>query len=260
MPAARLSQGLSREERIGLAIAVLLHVALVAWLALDRLGKEVQPPPERMTVSLAEEVAPQATSPEPLAQAAPDLAPTLGEAAPEPIPTAEPRLAPAPRPSVAASRTPPKVAPAATPQPRQRPDKPSGASRIGSDFLKGVGGDARGTSQNAPAARAGPQVAASLSQAISRQLKPHWSAPQGVEADQLVTVLSFDLNEDGTLAGRPRVVSQSGVTDANRAQKARHAEQAIRSVQLAAPFDLPAKYYSLWKHVASFRFDRRLSQ
>ena len=185
---------------------------------------------------------------------------TLGEVAPEPVPTVEPRLAPAPRPTVAASRIPPKVSPAATPQPRTRPDKPAGASRVGSDFLKGVGGETRGTSPNAPAARAGPQVAASLSQAISRQLKPHWSAPQGVDADQLVTVLSFDLNEDGSLAGRPRVVGQSGVTDANRAQKARHAEQAIRSVQLAAPFDLPAKYYSLWKHVASFRFDRRLSQ
>ena len=249
---------LSREERIGLAIAIALHVALVAWLALDRLGKEVQAPPERMTVSLAEDVAPEATSPEPLAEAAPDLAPTLGEAAPKPVPTVEPRVVPMPK--VAAVRTPPKIAPAATPQPRQRPDKAAGASRIGSDFLKGVGGDSRGASQNAPAAKAGPQVAASLAQAISRQLKPHWSAPQGVDADQLVTVLSFDLNEDGSLAGRPRVVGQSGVTDANRAQKARHAEQAIRSVQLAAPFDLPAKYYSLWKHVASFRFDRRLSQ
>jgi hypothetical protein len=192
--------------------------------------------------------------------AAPDLAPTLGEAAPQPVPTVDPKVVPAPAPKVAAPRTPPKVSPAATPQPRQRPDKPAGASRIGSDFHKGVGGDSRGTSQNAPAAKAGPQVAASLAQAISRQLKPHWSAPQGVYADQQVTVLSFDLAEDGSLAGRPRVVSQSGVTDANRAQKARHAEQAIRAVQLAAPFDLPAKYYSLWKHVASFRFDRRLSQ
>jgi hypothetical protein len=87
---------LSREERIGLAIAIALHVALVAWLALDRLGKEVQAPPERMTVSLAEDVAPEATSPEPLAEAAPDLAPTLGEAAPKPVPTVEPRVVPMP--------------------------------------------------------------------------------------------------------------------------------------------------------------------
>jgi hypothetical protein len=55
-------------------------------------------------------------------------------------------------------------------------------------------------------------------------------------------------------------VGQQGITDANRPQAQRHAEQAIRAVELAAPFDLPAKYYSAWKRVASFRFDRRLSQ
>ena len=266
--------GLSREEKLGLGIAVALHLALVAWLTLDRLGKDVMPPPERMTVSLSEDVAPQATSPEPMAQAAPDAAPEIGDAPPpEPVPSA---AAPPPQPAQRAIPTPqPKLAPPiskpsakpvappvakAPPEPRRRPDARPGASRLGNDFLKGVGGDARGTAQTPPAARAGPQVAASLSQAISRQLKPHWTAPQGAEVEQLVTVLSFDLNPDGSLAGRPRVVSQSGETDANRPQKARHAEQAIRAVQLAAPFALPAQYYPLWKHVASFRFDRRLSQ
>ena len=101
---------------------------------------------------------------------------------------------------------------------------------------------------------------ASLASSISRQLKPHWAAPQGADAELLVTVLAFDLNRDGTLAGRPRVVSQSGVTDANRPQQARHAEQAIRAVQLAAPFDLPPEYHDAWKRVSSFRFDRRLSE
>ena len=172
---------------------------------------------------------------------------------------------PRPAPPVAKSAARPVAKPAASAsadtRARRRPDAPTGASRVGSDFLKGVpGGEARGAAQNPPAARAGPHVTASLAQAISRALKPRWNAPQGAEADQLITVLSFDLNPDGTLAGRPKVVSQSGVTDANRAQQARHAEQAIRAVQLAAPYNLPAQYYSLWKHVASFRFDRRLSQ
>ena len=269
--------GMSREERIGLAIAIAAHIGLVAWLALAPSRSTFQPPPERMTVSLSDEVAPEATSPEPLAQAAPETAPTLGEAAPEPEPLPEvappvaaPRVIasplPRPAPPVAkpAARPAPQIAkPAARPsaKPSARPAAPTGASRVGSDFLKGVpGGEARSAAQNPPAARAGPQVTASLAQAISRALKPRWNAPQGAEADQLVTVLTFDLNPDGSLAGRPKVVSQSGVTDANSPQKARHAEQAIRAVQLAAPFDLPAQYYSLWKHVASFRFDRRLSQ
>ena len=96
--------------------------------------------------------------------------------------------------------------------------------------------------------------------AISRQIKPHWAAPQGVDAEKLVTVLAWEMNPDGSLAGRPTVVSQSGLTDANRAQAQRHAEQAIRAVQLAAPFQLPKEYYTSWKRVAQFRFDRKLSQ
>ena len=103
-------------------------------------------------------------------------------------------------------------------------------------------------------------VRSSLASAISREIKPHWAAPQGVDADKLVTILAWDLNADGTLAGRPRVVDQQGITPANEAQAKRHAEQAIRAVQLAAPFDLPDMYYSGWKRITAFRFDRKLSQ
>ena len=73
-----------------------------------------------------------------------------------------------------------------------------------------------------------------------------------------MTVLSFELNPDGSLKGRPRVVSQSGVTDSNRPQQELHAERAIRAVQLAAPFDLPDEFYDKWKRVSALRFDRRL--
>lgn len=285
----------SPEERIGLGVALAAHVALFGWLALDQPGRDMVPPPERMTVSFAEEVAPQSTAPEPMVEAAPEVAPTRGEAAPEPepLPVARPepvvqprplpRVIPTPQPrpvpKAVPTRTPPKPAPTARPttkpsvkpvanaapktadeRTRRRPDAPKGASRVGNDFLKGLpGGQAAGAATTPPAARAGPQVAASLSQAIARQLKPRWVAPQGAEADQLVTIVRFDLNRDGSLAGRPQVVSQNGVTDANSAQKGRHAEQAIRAVQLAAPFELPIQFYESWKTVTS-RFDRKLSQ
>ncbi|QYU66609.1 hypothetical protein J4558_16725 [Leptolyngbya sp. 15MV] len=75
-----------------------------------------------------------------------------------------------------------------------------------------------------------------------------------------MTVLRFRLNENGTLAGRPTLVRQTGVNDTNRAQAGRHAEQAIRAVQLAAPFDLPPEYYEAWRNVTAFSFDWRLSQ
>jgi hypothetical protein len=142
------------------------------------------------------------------------------------------------------------------------PDRqPAGGSRIGNDFLKGVaGGKPSGKAQQQGAAVIGPEVKTALSGVIAHQLKPHWVAPEGVDADKLVTILSWDLNRDGTLAGSPRVVRQEGVTDSNRPQAARHAEQAIRAVQLGQPFKLPAEYYDVWKHVRSFEFNRTLSQ
>ena len=217
------------------------------------------------------EVVPPEPAPRVVASPLPRPAPPVARPVPKPVPRPVAKAQTRPAPPVAnpsakqaakpAAKPPAKAATATDSRARRRPDAPSGASRVGDDFLKGIpGGEARGAAQNPPAARAGPQVAASLAQAISRALKPRWNAPQGAEADQLVTVLAFDLNPDGSLAGRPRIVSQTGVTDANSAQKARHAEQAIRAVQLAAPFDLPEQYYPLWKRVASFRFDRRLSQ
>ena len=138
--------------------------------------------------------------------------------------------------------------------------QPEGGSRIGADFLKGAGATTTGKSPKAGAATAGPAVRAALAGAISRQLKPHWRVPQGVDTDQLVTILSFDLNRDGTLAGTPRLIRQEGISDSNRPQAARHLEQAIRAVQLSAPFPLPAEYYDAWKHLTNVRFDRNLSQ
>lgn len=111
-----------------------------------------------------------------------------------------------------------------------------------------------------PAALIGPAVQSALAGSISRQLKPHWIVPQGADAEKLVTILSWNLNRDGSLAGTPQVVRQEGVNEMNRAQAARHAEQAIRAVQLAAPFNLSDEYYDAWKRVATFRFDRKLSQ
>lgn len=289
-----VSEGLSRQEGAGLAIAAAAHVALLVVLSLSPPGKTVKPPPERMEVTFSEEIANQSTSPDPMAEAAPDVAPELGEPQPEPVVQpqplpeppkpvpappqpkpvpAPPKPAPQPQPKPAPAKpappkpqakpAPAKSAPAkpADESPRRRPDAPAGGSRIGSDFLKGIPGATRpGTAKTPPAAAIGPEVKSSLAGAISRQIKPHWAAPQGVDADKLVTILAWDLNEDGSLAGRPRVVRQEGITPANEAQAKRHAEQAIRAVQLAAPFELPAMYYSGWKRVAAFRFDRKLSQ
>jgi hypothetical protein len=157
--------------------------------------------------------------------------------------------------------TPPPRA-ASKAQPKPAPPKPApkkgGGSRIGDDFLKGLGSGDRAAT-GSPAATFGPAEAASLRQAIARQIKPHWSAPEGVDIEKLVTVVRFRLDRDGNLIGNPTVVSQSGITPSSAAQKGRHAEQAIRAIRLAAPFDLPEQFYDQWKVVNS-QFDRRLSQ
>lgn len=301
---------LNREESIGLAIALAAHVALVVLLVARPPAAPTIPPPERMTVTLSEDVGLTSTAPS-VADPAPDEAPELGEAAPEPAPqpapqpaplppkpeprvqprpepkiqpkpaAAKPRPAPtvaarpAPQPTRAAPKTtsapkattPAKAAPKAATSPARAPNAAAtqpakaGGSRIGNDFLKGVSGATGKQATTAPpAATVGPAVRSALAGAISRQLKPKWAAPQGIDAELLVTVLSWDLNPDGTLAGSPRIVRQDGITAANRAQAQRHAEQAIRAVRLAAPFNLPAEYYPAWKRVSDFRFDRKLSQ
>ena len=71
--------------------------------------------------------------------------------------------------------------------------------------------------------------------------------------------MRFQLSPDGKLQGRPTVARQTGVNDTNRAQADRHAEQAIRAVQLAAPFDLPEEYYEAWKTITA-NLDWRLAQ
>lgn len=288
---------LRSEERIGLVVAIVAHVGLAALLFIPR-NTPVVMPPDRIEVTISNEVGLKSTSPEPQAEAAPDVAPEVGEPAPpepvqvppaprlEPVPqppkpmprpvasprpVAKPTMRPEPPKPVARPTMRPSTAPAA--KPSAAPARPSvadafksttrpGGTRVGADFLKGVqGAQAAGRSTSPPAQAAGPQVQASLLGAISRSLRPHWQGkvPEGADSEKLVTVLRWNLNRDGSLAGRPEVVRQEGITDANRPQAARHAEQAIRAVQLAAPFDLPDQYYDTWKRV-TIRFDKRLSQ
>jgi outer membrane biosynthesis protein TonB len=269
MPMASFAS-LSREERLGLGVAAVAHVALVAALVWQVRDEPTPLPiPERMTVSLADEVSLQSTAPNP-AEASAAVAPALAPVpAPAPVPAVAVReeVRPVPRPTRASVARP---TPAPSPAPTKRPvtqatsrpqptqTRAAGGSRIGADFLEGAGSSERTNTRGTPAATFGPAEAASLIQAISREIKPHWNAPQGVDAERLVTVLSFELNPDGSLKGTPRVVSQSGVTESNRPQQQLHAERAIRAVQLAAPFDLPEEFYDKWKRVSSLRFDRRL--
>lgn len=241
-------------------------------------------PVSESRAAIAPTLAPEPAPPEPIPAAAPEPIP-----APRPVATTPPpprpreTTRPAPRPRETA-RPEPRPRETARPQPREsarpapreparpapreatrpapRPSTPArtGGSRIGDDFLAGSGSSTRTAETRTPASQIGASVRASLVDGMAREIKPHWQPPSGPEVEDIVTVLRFRLNEDGSLAGRPSVVRQTGVNDTNRAQAGRHAEQAIRAVQLAAPFDLPSEYYEAWRNVTAFSFDWRLSQ
>ncbi|WP_427969312.1 energy transducer TonB [Altererythrobacter sp.] len=250
-----------QEERVGLLVALLLHLLLVAAFLIQPSRKEVLDIPERMTVSLAEDVGLEATAPDPVAESRAAIAPTLAN---EPQPAPELPV-PEPKPAVAPVKSEQPIAAPRKPKPEPRPTaastpKPSGGSRVGDNFLTGAGSSTQTDETRIPASQIGASAKASIIQAIVRQIRPHWNAPSGVDAELLVTELAFDLNEDGSLKGRPRVLRQSGITASNRPQASLHAERAIRAVQLAAPFDLPDEYYNAWKSIRGARFDRNLSR
>lgn len=272
---------LSREERIGLLIAGTAHVALAVVLMLQDADREPIEPPKRITVSLAEEVALDTASPDPSPDPAAALAPVLAPMTepevlkpPEPKPT--PRARPTPTPTASRRPTPTPTAsrrPTPTPTASRRPTptptasasrRPtptptptatrSGGGRVSAESMRGL---TEGTGRSGDAAPFGATQQAALNSAVTRQLRPNWTAPTGVDVDRLVTVIEWELNEDGSLRGSPLLVEQTGVTDGNRLQAPLHVERAMRAVRAAAPFPLPREYYSRWRRLR-WQFDRRL--
>jgi outer membrane biosynthesis protein TonB len=269
-------RALRDDEKVGLGAAVVLHAALAGVLAMQAVRSDVVVFPDRMTVSLATEVGLEATAPNPVSESRASTAPTLGD---NPAPAPDPQPADT-KPAAKAATPPPKPATkAATPPPppardRSRPDrtapkqaaatpaKPTGKTGGGSlfdqTFAEGAGSSTTAKNTTPPAAAFGAKEAADLRSAISRQIKRNWTAPNGVEAELLVSVVSWKLNADGTLKGRPTCRTKpESITASNRPQATLHCERAIRAVQLAAPFKLPEQFYSRWDDL-EWQFDRRL--
>lgn len=247
------------EDRIAIPVAIVLHAALVAFLVFQPVRTAPFSVPDRMSVSLVSEVSLEATAPDPAAESRASIASELsGETTP---PVEERQDAPTP-PAVSERPTRSESPPRERSRPdREQPEKVAergGGSRIGEDFLSGRGSSTRTDETRAPAATFGPAERAALASAITRQLRPHWNAPSGVDAEKLVSIVSWKLNRDGTLAGRPTCRNVPGsITESNRPQAGLHCERAIRAVQLAAPFNLPEQFYSRWDDL-EWQFDRRL--
>jgi hypothetical protein len=199
-------------------------------------------------------------SPKPEPKPAPAKHPAKAEAKPSPAPAKHVSKSEA-KPAKPAEHSKASAAENASPSHAEqaKPNARAGASRIGSDFLKGVSGAEADKKMGTPAEEAGPQVRSALAGAVARQLKPNWQSPAGVDIDKLAATVEWSLNKDGSLDGEPRVVSLTGVNDANRPQADRYKEMAIRAVRVTAPFSLPPQYYSAWRKLR-FTFDWKLNQ
>ncbi len=258
-----------KEDSVAIPVAVALHVGVVALLVLQPVRDEMVQIQPRMTVSLASEVSLEATAPVPVQESRAAIAPTLsdeiGESA-EIVPAqTEPSIPPPPTRSSTRRTT---SNPPSPERDRSRPDRnptqsnsaaaTGGGSVIGDDFLDGRGSSRERDNTGAPAATFGRAERAALTSEITRQLRRHWEAPNGLEAELLVSNVSWKLNIDGSLKGAPSCSTvPSSITASNRPQASLHCDRAIRAVRRAAPFNLPEQFYSRWDDL-EWQFDRRL--
>jgi hypothetical protein len=265
----------TRSDTIGLSVAAAGHVLLIAALALGLLApRPVSPPPQdAIDVSLVDAVAlesatrnraPASAAAAPQEGPAEDVAPAPVQeervAEPPPVPKPDPSPQPKPKPRAEPKPVPPKAV-AAPAKPKADTGKGKAVAARGPNldlkFLDGAPSGSQTATRGSPAPL-GASEARALNQEISRQLQPYWRAPTGADADQLVTILRWRLNSNGSLASGPEVVNQTGLTESNRPQAELHKEAAIKAVRAAAPFNLPPEYYDYWKNIVSFRFDKRL--
>ena len=175
-----------------------------------------------------------------------------GASSPRAQPRAQAETQPHPQPRPAPAR--PAAQPKAQPKAAAAP-----ASRLGPDFLKGIGADP------APKASGATLTAASLAgiqQVIANRIQPcaDRQISPGPGANRIRTTLRLRLREDGGLAAAPTVVSQSGKTDENERFAERVADLAVAAVKQCAPLrGLPAALYRTpkggWNDI---RFNYRL--
>jgi hypothetical protein len=210
---------------------------------------KIQPPPQP---KLAPRPVPEKPAPP---KAAPPKPAPAKPAPPKPAP-------PTPAPPQPAQKTAPaRPAPAkASPQPARlaATNSKSAApgdgtaqqtrgSRLGSDFLKGLGSDPTpATSQKPSGAVLSPIALSGIKAAITRQIQPcaDRQVNPGPGASEIVVTLNLRLKPDGSLASRPTVVRTTGVDDGNSRYEKRVTDLAIAAYTGCAPLrDLPDELY-----------------
>lgn len=274
---------IARADQKGFGFAVVAHLLLFAALTIGIAKRvpPVQPPQEAMDVQLVDAVGLRSAAPNPATEApqemqAPDQAPP--QEAPPPAPSPTP---PQPKPvEVKPQPTPPSPTPALKPKPqppqkalsdilkdvrstakneqagsdaRAKADRAS-SEKVGA-LLKGVIGASAGKGETARASITGAAMNG-LAAAIKRQVQPCYELGglSGTPAMEIVTTLRLRYNKDGSVAGNPQLVEQTGISPANRAYAQQIAEVARRAVLRCAPVHLPAELYEGGWDDLNFRF------
>lgn len=271
-------------ERRAVAIVATVHILLFAGLSLALRSITPPPPPDEgvpveiVTAAEARAAARPASTPPPAP--APDPAP-----APEPAPPPKVET-PAPPKAIDAAAEPDKPAPEkVTPEkakPKQPKPKPLDTDALSSLLAKAAPRakplDTKALSKALDAAvpkakpldttalgksleaalpkavalptRGDPRIAAGIAAAIRAQVTPCFTPPVGgAAAGKITALLHIAISRDGSIAGRPGLVSQTGVTGANAAYARAFAEAAMRAVLRCAPLKLPAAQYDQWAQV-----------
>jgi outer membrane biosynthesis protein TonB len=95
-----------------------------------------------------------------------------------------------------------------------------------------------------------PELSQNEIDALRAQLMGCWNPPVGVaDAKDLIVIVRFALNRDGSVSGDPTVVNHG---DSSLFQIA--AESATRAVRRCQPFRLPVSKYDAWRDV-EVKFD-----
>ncbi|WP_449306870.1 hypothetical protein [Pseudochelatococcus sp. B33] len=207
------------------------------------------PQPRPQQLAQAQEPKPEPPKPEP-----PKPAPKKPEPPkPEPPKPEPPKPAP-PKP------TPPKPAPTRAAS-RSTVEKPANADSIEKLLASRDRPQASGsTGRQQQAASAGtrtgnaPKLSLSQRDAIGNLMKEQigrcFSAPPGMADVTTSPVIRVSLNEDGTLAGPPQVVSGAG-----DAASRSFAESLMRAIRRCAPYTFPAQYAPYYNDWRDWRID-----
>lgn len=197
--------------------------------------KAVIPPPPKPTPKPAPK--PVANKPAP-PRPQPKPAPAKATAKPAPVKSAPAK--PAPK-----KAAPAKAAPAKTSGKGQA--QAARGSRLGRDFLKGIGSDPSPSISTKPIGAVMSAIQLSgIRSAIQRQIQPcaDRQVKPGPGASAIQITLNLKLNPDGSLAGNPAVVRTSGVNDENSRYEKRVADLAIAAYRGCAPLrGLPNELY-----------------